>query len=301
MSLPDNVTFLGGLGKPRVLVGYLVDGGSEAAIIETGPSKLVEEYLSRAASQLDTGRLGWSLVSHVHLDHAGGAWRAVELYPDLRVGVYERGYKHLVDPSRLAGSAREALGSVYDVWGDIRPTPPNNLVGFKDGEAVNIGSLTVRLIGAPGHAPHSAVWYLEDSRVLFSGDALGIYIDSGATRFVWPTTPPPTYEYDLAIATIGKIKKLKIDAVCFPHYGYSANVDEVFRLIDEGFDVWFEVTKQAVLDSWGTDVILEQLSKRLPITPLLKDEYLRSLILMDIRGMLDFQQKKMGVKNGYKT
>ncbi|MEM0271722.1 MAG: MBL fold metallo-hydrolase [Thermoprotei archaeon] len=296
MGLPNGVTYLGDLGRPRVLVGYFVDGGSEAAIIETGPSRFVDEYLSKATSIVKGGRLGWSLVSHVHLDHAGGAWRAVELRPNLKVGVYEKGYKHLVDPTRLIESARQALGSVYDVWGEIRPTPPSSLVALKDGEAVSIGSLTARLIAAPGHAPHSSVWYLEENRVLFSGDALGIYVDGGANRFVWPTTPPPTYDYDLAVATISKIRKLKIDAICFPHYGYSTDVDEAFRLIDEGFNAWFEVTEKATSDSWSTQEILEQLSKRLPITPLLRDEYLRSLILMDIRGMVDYHLRKHGGK-----
>lgn len=293
MDLPSEVVFLGGLGSPRVLSGYLLDGGTEVAIVETGPSKLVGEYLARLGQNVE--RLRWALVSHVHLDHAGGAWRLVELKPKTLVGVYERGYKHLADPSRLAASAREALGEVYEIWGEIRPTPQTNLVSVKDGEAVHVGRLTLRLIAAPGHAPHSSVWYLEDRRVLFSGDALGIYVETANGRFVWPTTPPPSYEYALALETISKIKKLKIDAVCFPHYGYSTRIDELFSLIDDGFKVWGEVTERAYTEGWGLDKTVEELSKHLPLRPLLEDGYLKMLIYMDVRGMLDYHARKHGV------
>jgi glyoxylase-like metal-dependent hydrolase (beta-lactamase superfamily II) len=292
MGLPDGVLYLGDIGVPRVLAGYLVDGGSESAMIETGPSNLAPEYLSKAESRRPN--IKWALVSHVHLDHAGGAWRIVALRPQVKIGVYERGYKHLLDPSRLSVSAKDAVGGIFDVWGDIRPTPAANLVALKDGDVLRVGKFVLRLIGAPGHAPHSSVWYLEDERVVFSGDALGIYVDFKDTRFVWPTTPPPTYDHDLAVKSLNLIRTLKIDAVCFPHYGYTTNVDEVFRLIDEGFNAWFEVTRKAVLESWGEGKVLEELSRRLPLAPLLGDRYLESLLRMDIRGMIGYHRRKMG-------
>lgn len=294
MDLPAEVVFLGELGSPRVLVGYAVDGGQEVAMIETGPSRLVEEYFRRLGQM--AARLRWALVSHVHLDHAGGAWRLVELYPKVSVGVYERGHKHLADPSKLSASAREALGDVYDVWGEIRPTPQTNLVSIRDGEAVRVGRLTLRLIAAPGHAPHSSVWYLEDRQVVFSGDALGIYVEANNKSFVWPTTPPPSYDHSLALETIGKIRKLKIDAVCFPHYGYSTKIDELFDLIGQGFRVWGEVTEKAYLEGWGADRAVQELSRHLPIGPLLDNSYLRKLIYMDVRGMFDYYARKHGQK-----
>jgi len=292
MALPNEVHYLGGLGSPRVLAGYLVDGGSEAAIVETGPSNLIGEYLGKVGQKI--GKTKLAVVSHVHLDHAGGAWRLVQQNPRIAVAVYEKGYRHLADPSRLAASAKEALGDVFDIWGEIRPTPTSNLLSVKDGEALHVGGLTLRLIAAPGHAPHSAVWYLEERGIVFSGDALGIYVDVGDAKYVWPTTPPPSYDHALALESIAKIKKLKIDAVCFPHYGYSTDAENVFDLIDYGFSVWDEVTEKAFFDGWSVETTLDELSKHLPIQSALHDSYLRKLLSMDVRGMLAYQARKHG-------
>jgi glyoxylase-like metal-dependent hydrolase (beta-lactamase superfamily II) len=299
MSLPLGVKEIGGLGTPNVLVGYIVEGTDESALIETGPSNVVDEYIEKAALKVSPSTLHWALVSHIHIDHSGGAWKISERLHQIKVGVYTKGAKHLIDPSRLVPSAREALGKILEVWGEVRPVPESRIEVFEDGKTLDVGGKTLKLLAAPGHAPHSAVWYLEDSRTLFCGDALGIYIKTNDSDLIWPTTPPPSFDYELAQLTIGKIKGLKLDCICFPHFGYSTNIERTLSKIDEAFSSWFDLTDRAARNHLSPEQTLEWFLRADRYKHLANDPYRRELFLMDIKGMLIYQSKRLFDRTDY--
>lgn len=292
--LPDSVKPIGPVGNPGVFIGYLVQGSS-TAVVESGPSKTADEYSSQIATW--TKGLSWILVSHVHIDHAGGAWKLAQRFQTSRVGVYEKGAKHLVDPSRLSDSAKQALGPLYDIWGEIRPVPSDRVVSFRDGEAVSLGPLTMRLIAAPGHAPHSSVWYLEEERVLFTGDSMGVYIPLERGGVVWPTSPPPSFDYELSMETIRRLTKLKIDHLCFPHYSYTSDVGVVTNEIVSAYERWFSVTKEGLEKGWSERKILEEYLAPTHHRELVDHPYLSLLLYMDLHGMLGYHKKRIPEKN----
>ncbi|PSN85375.1 hypothetical protein B9Q11_03170 [Candidatus Marsarchaeota G2 archaeon ECH_B_SAG-F08] len=291
MVLPSKIGYLGLIGSPSVFAGYIVRGKDEFALIESGPSKTVDEYLEKVSRVEDLKKLKWVLVSHVHLDHAGGAWKIVEKLPQVSVGVYEKGEKHLIDPSKLSSSAKDALGALFDVWGEIRPTPKERLKPFKDEEVLELGDITLKLIAAPGHAPHSSVWYIEELRTLFCGDALGIYLNLNEKAFVWPTTPPPSFDYNLAMQTIERLAKLKIDFLCYPHYGYTEKVDETFEMVKQAYTFWFDVTKEALEKNIAFEQLITEVVKHFGYEGLIKNTYLYALVSMDLRGMMLYHTK----------
>jgi hydroxyacylglutathione hydrolase len=221
------VVDLGILGNPPVLSGYLVRSGGSAAIVDAGSASVADEYVSRARGILGGARLEYVLITHVHLDHAGGTARVLELEPGARAAVYSRGAKHLVDPSRLLASSREVLGPLVDEWGGIRPVDPGRIIVLEDGAELDLGGSRLRLIATPGHAPHSSAWYLADEGVLFPGDSAGMLL-IGEGGLAWPTAPPP-FRMDMFLDSLSRMESLNPRMVCVPHYGCTRRAIEYLR------------------------------------------------------------------------
>ena len=275
----------------------MVKSGSEAAIMESGPASCVDEYIERASASLDGASLTSVMVSHIHVDHSGGAWKAVKRLPSIKVMVYEKGAKYLLDPSKLVESAKAALGDIYHVWGDVEPVPGDAVVPLKAGSSVNVGSKTLVLVDAPGHAPHSSVWYLEDDRTLFCGDALGIYVADERGGYIWPTTPPPSFDYELAVSTISRLSQFKVECMCFPHYHYSCDASAAFDAIEQAYADWRRITSEAYAAGLSPEDTLVRILDEAPkYASVSADPYRRSLMLMDIRGMMNYYSRRLSSK-----
>ncbi|MEM3670374.1 MAG: MBL fold metallo-hydrolase [Thermoprotei archaeon] len=294
MSLPASVKYLGEIGTPQVLVGYLVTDSGVTAMIESGPSSCVEDYLFKASLTMGS-KPNHIAVSHIHVDHSGGAWRAVEKLPEIKISVYEKGYPYLVNPGRLIESAKQALGAIYEIWGEVRAVPEHAVVSKKSGDTLAVGSKTLKLMDAPGHAPHSSVWYLESERVLFCGDSLGIYLGDSRKGVLWPTTPPPSYDHGLALDTIHKLSQLKVESVCFPHYGYNCDTGPLFDQIKQAYVDWHKITKACFQEGLSAeetlDVVLKEVSDYRSVC---SDPYRKRLMLMDVSGVLMYHRKHQG-------
>src|SRR5205085_9731909 len=135
------------------------------------------------------------VVTHIHLDHAGGVGDVAAVFPQAEVFVHPLGARHLADPSRLVDSAGRVYGDLLDsLYGRLDPTPAERVHALGDGEAV--GSLTA--VHSPGHAKHHLALHDSVSGLLFVGDAVGVRLpDVGVLR---PETPPPDFALDLALS-----------------------------------------------------------------------------------------------------
>jgi len=122
---------------------------------------------------------------------------------------------------------------------------------------------------------------------------LGIYVKTDNSVLMWPTTPPPSFDYELARRTIDRIKKLKLDCICFPHFGYSTKIEQTLSEVDEAFASWFDLTEKAAKNHLSPEQTLEQLLKNDAYKRLANDPYRKELILMDLKGMLIYQSKRM--------
>ena len=100
-------TLLG--GWDRVTAGYLVEG-PEPVLVETGSQSSVPVLLDAlGALGLGPRDLAGVVVTHIHLDHAGGVGDVARAFPDATVYVHEKGARHLADPTRLVGLGRPGL------------------------------------------------------------------------------------------------------------------------------------------------------------------------------------------------
>jgi glyoxylase-like metal-dependent hydrolase (beta-lactamase superfamily II) len=199
------------------ITGAFVVRGDKTALIETGPKSSLDHLLAGLA-EAGIEHVDYVIVTHIHLDHAGAAGTLAARWPDAKVFVHPVGAPHLADPSKLWSSASRIYGEAMDaLWGGIDPVPGDRIVEVADGDAIDLGDVTLRAIETPGHARHHHAYLDESSGTLFSGDALGVRLpDVGVIR---PATPPPEFDLEAAISSIGKVRDARPERLCFTHFG----------------------------------------------------------------------------------
>uniref|UniRef100_A0A7J3ZKN2 MBL fold metallo-hydrolase n=1 Tax=Fervidicoccus fontis TaxID=683846 RepID=A0A7J3ZKN2_9CREN len=159
-------------------------------IVDTGPQS-ASRALSRFLERLDLKPCAL-LITHVHLDHAGGAGSIASKYDGVEVVVHPRGAKHLVDPSELWLSAVEVLGaSLANMYGKPQPVREDAVLVPQDGELLSFGNLSLQVIYTPGHASHHMSFFLREYALMFTGDSAGMLFEELDARI--PATPPPFY------------------------------------------------------------------------------------------------------------
>jgi len=253
-------TLLG--GWQRITAGYLIEGPFPV-LVETGSQSSVGVLLASLDELgLAAGDLAGVVVTHIHLDHAGGVGDVARAFPQAKVYVHEKGARHLVDPTRLVQSAAMVYGPLLDsLFGRLDPTPAERVQVLGDGEEIDLGAgRCLRAIDSPGHAKHHLGLLDSDSGLLFAGDAVGVRLpDGGVLR---PATPPPDFDLHLALASLRRFSDARPSGIALAHYGL-VPVDPQ-ELLDEA---------QATLRSWaeeaeaawrsGSDIV-EALERRFP-------------------------------------
>jgi glyoxylase-like metal-dependent hydrolase (beta-lactamase superfamily II) len=257
-------TMLG--GWERVTAGYLIEG-TAPVLIETGSQTSVPVLLA-ALGQIGVGpsELAGVAVTHIHLDHAGGVGDVARAFPSATVYVHEKGARHLADPTRLIDSAARVYGPLLDsLYGRLDPTPPERLHVLEDGEQIEVGpGRSLVAVDSPGHAKHHVGLHDSLSGVLFAGDAVGVKLpDGGVLR---PSTPPPDFDLDQAITSLGKFADRRPSGIALAHYGLLDQPEELLAEAAETLRLWAETAEQAYRE--GAD-IADALSTR--FDPLLGD------------------------------
>ncbi|MFL6240420.1 MAG: MBL fold metallo-hydrolase [Actinomycetes bacterium] len=246
-DLGDNVyavdTRMG--GYDGITAGYLVRT-DRPCLVETGTAlsaPVVQEALSSLG--ISAADLSTVVVTHIHLDHAGGVGDVASRYPNAQVVVHERGARHLVDPERLVASARRVYGDVMDeMFGDLKPTEAARVRAVDDGDVIDLGGgRTLTAHYSPGHAQHHVGLLDSHSGDLYVGDAAGIYIPEKA--MVRPSTPPPDFDLDKALASLEKFRALQPTRLLFSHFGPVDVVDETVDRSAEELRVWVDLVRDA--------------------------------------------------------
>jgi len=211
------------LGLSNWLSTHLVIGDNDALLIDPGPSTNVNGLVNLINTEFSDVRVKHIAVTHIHLDHGGGLGKLVKLLGNVRVYVHPRGVKHLINPSRLWEASKEVLGDLAYIFGPLEPLDPNSLVGLEDNSIIDLGSITVRAIHTPGHAPHHISYIIEPYNILVSGDALCNFFNGR----IYPVTVPPfnLVEY---MKSIDKLLKYKYNYITVAHFGYVKDDTEIF-------------------------------------------------------------------------
>ncbi|MGC2289040.1 MAG: MBL fold metallo-hydrolase [Thermoplasmata archaeon] len=202
-----------------LIASYALPGPHGWTIIETGPSTCREALTQGLGSAgIDPTEVNRVLVTHIHLDHAGGLGAAAELFPSATLYVHREGYAHMVDPSKLISSARRAWGTAADpLWGAILPVPAIRLVALSGGERLPLRDGNLLVVNTPGHAKHHLAFFDEATRSLYTGDAAGVHLP-GIDR-VRPALPPPDLDLEALLASVDRMHELGPDRLLYTHFG----------------------------------------------------------------------------------
>lgn len=213
------------LGHPHTVAAHAIDLGPDAglALVDCGPDRVFENVVRglRALGRRPE-EVRHLLLTHVHLDHAGGAWRWAREF-GTQVYVHPLGAGHLLDPAKLVASATRIYGArMGELWGDIEPMPPALLRTVADQELLPLGSAgpAIQAIATPGHAPHHHAYWLPGPRTLFAGDVAGVTIAGGP---VVPPCPPPDIDVETWRASLARLAALEPAAAYVTHYGRLAD------------------------------------------------------------------------------
>lgn len=229
-----------GLLRPGMAAAYLVDAGSRLVVVDTGINRSVERILETVKSRgRDLDEITHVVVTHVHLDHAGGAGQLMGRLPRAELLAHPRAARHLADPSRLEASARRVYGDpVFDAtYGRLQPIDESRIRIMEDGEGLDIGERHFRFMDTPGHARHHFVVWDEASRGWFTGDTFGIsYRDTDTANgaMIFPTTTPTQFEPAEMIRSIDRIMDTEPEHVYLTHFGRVSDLPRLAEQLKNG-------------------------------------------------------------------
>lgn len=246
-------TLLGGWS--RVTAGYVIEGPAPV-LVETGSQSSVPTLLAALADLgIGPADLAGIVVTHIHLDHAGGVGDVARAFPNATVYVHEKGARHLADPTRLVQSAAQVYGDLLDsLYGRLDPTPTDRIHVLADGEEITVGPGSALVsIDSPGHAKHHlGLHHVGDagSGLLFAGDAVGVRLpDGGVLR---PATPPPDFDLDQALHSLQRFRDRRPTGLALAHYGLIERPVELLEEAEGTLRRWTEVAEAAWRD--GRDI-----------------------------------------------
>jgi len=222
--------------RPSADASHLVIADGRAAFVDTGTNYSVPLLLD-ALRQYDLERadVDYVFLTHVHLDHAGGAGSLMRELPNARCVIHPRGAPHMADPSKLIVGTQGVYGKqkAFELYGDIVPIDAARIIGAADEDRFSFGGREVRALHTEGHARHHYCLHDPQSRGVFTGDSFGISyreLDTEKGEFIFPTTTPPHFEPTEAHKAVDRIMAQEPDRVYLTHY---SRVNDVQRLAND--------------------------------------------------------------------
>ncbi|MEM4310885.1 MAG: MBL fold metallo-hydrolase [Nitrososphaerales archaeon] len=266
---------------------YLIKG-EKIALIDAGPSTTASQVLKslyeRSISPKD---IEYLIVTHPHLDHAGASSLLLKEMGKAKAIIYYTGLKHFLNPEALINSAKLALGEAYNYMGGMEALNEDRIITVKDEEELSLGSLQLRFLFSPGHAPHHMSIFEENSKVLFPADSYCVYFqESGG---LLPQSPPPHFDLERVLSTLRKLKDLNPKVLCLPHFGkVSENIAEFTDKNIQRFEEWREILKGLINQDFDyiKNYLLGKYDKELGIIKRAKLRYL--LFDMHVKGFLNY-------------
>jgi glyoxylase-like metal-dependent hydrolase (beta-lactamase superfamily II) len=229
---------------------HLIVHNGRAAFVDTGTSHSVP-YLLAALDSLGIAReaVDYVFLTHVHLDHAGGAGRLMQALPRARALVHPRGEPHMVDPAKVIAGSAAVYGEerFRRLYGEILPIPPQRLVAVSDGFRCELGGRGFELIHTPGHALHHYAIVDAPHSLIFAGDTFGISyraLDTQQGAFILPTTSPSQFDPQQLLASIDRLLGFAPESVYLMHYSRVTGVPRLGALLKTQIHELVRITRE---------------------------------------------------------
>jgi glyoxylase-like metal-dependent hydrolase (beta-lactamase superfamily II) len=240
--------------RPGTAASHLVVDDGRAAFVDTGPAPAVPRLLA-ALDELGLARaqVEYLFLTHVHLDHAGGAGQLMQALPNARAVLHPRGAPHMIDPGKLIAGAIEVYGEALyrRLYGDLVPIPAERVLVAEDGLRLRLGRRTFEFIDAPGHARHHHCPIDLDHREVYAGDNFGICyreFDTAGGPFMLPTTTPVQFDPQALHATIDRLTSYHPRRVFQTHFGPVTEVERLARDLHAAIDEFLRIARRHARD-----------------------------------------------------
>lgn len=286
---------------------HLVVRNGRAAFVDCGANSSVPHLLAALdALEIPRENVDFLFLTHIHLDHSGGAGALVRELPAATVVVHPRGAPHLADPARLEAGTRAVYGDrVYEkLYGELIPIPETRIHAVRDEEVLVLGEARFRFLHTPGHALHHVAIHDETASAIFSGDIFGIsyriFDNPAGEAFVFPTTTPTQFDPEQMHASLERIVSSAPAAVFLTHFSRVTEIErlaaDLHRDVDRFVEIARECSEQPDAEEHIRHALHDYLSDRLiahgaRIDPATRETWLAMDVNLNAAGLLAWQQR----------
>ncbi len=283
-------------GSIRNLICSYIINGPKVFLVESGPTSSVPNLLSGLAElEIKPEDVEYVAITHIHLDHGGGAGTLLKSLPNAKVIVHPRGMPHLIDPERLWPSSQAVLGFVSEIFGKPEPVPKKRIIALTEGSFDLGNGANLSVTETVGHASHNLSFKESFNGGVFPGDAAGTYLPE--YNVVVPTTPPPFY-LESALESLDKLIALNPTALYFSHFGKADDAIERLKDYKVQLQLWATIAEAGVKEGLSLekirDNIIDQDKVLKGIADFVKSHRIYSKTVLEncVRGFVEYAKHK---------
>ena len=238
-----------GFFRPNFDASYLIVENGRAAFVDVGTNHSIARLIAALAEKkISADAVDYVVLTHVHLDHAGGAGLLMQKLPNARAVIHPRGARHMIDPSQLIAGATAVYGEeeIQRSYGTLVPIDPARVDTANDNHIIDLAGRKLLCIDAPGHARHHMTIYDEKSRGFFTGDTFGLSyreFDTDQGAFILPTSTPVQFEPDALHASIDRMLGFEPKQMFLTHFGRVAEVTKLASDLHEQIDAMSAIAR----------------------------------------------------------
>ncbi|HEX7047325.1 MAG TPA: MBL fold metallo-hydrolase [Gammaproteobacteria bacterium] len=248
---PDGISAIDtGYVQPRLAASHIIQRGGRAAFVDTGTTRSLPKLLAGLEeNNIPLEYVDYVFITHVHLDHAGGAGAIMQQLPNATLVAHPRAAKHLAVPTQLV----EATNAVYGektfkrLYGEIIPVPESRIRVVHDGERLFLGGSPLDFLHTTGHALHHYCIHDREANVMFTGDTFGVSyreFDTAKGAFIFPATTPTHFDPEQAHASIDRLLSLNTEAAYLTHYSRVENLDKLAEDLHGDLVAFVEIARR---------------------------------------------------------
>lgn len=226
-------------GFRQFISSWIYVKDKKAVVVDPGPTSTIPVLL-KALQDLNITEIEILLLTHIHLDHGGGAGALLEHFPDTQVLCHPKAVPHLINPQRLWQGSLKVLGKIARAYGRVTAVAEKNLFYQS---SVQAGPFSVEVIETPGHASHQVNYLIDD--ILFAAEVAGVSLPAGK-GFYQRIATPPRFIYHIYRNSLEKASKIPARYVCLGHHGLRDDVQQFFENAQDQLELWINVVEDSM-------------------------------------------------------